>query len=47
MTKLFEFLVKLVTMVIISAIMSTVVCGVQWLWRKVGSKLRQRSEAKE
>jgi len=44
MTKLVEFLVKLVTMVVISAIISTVVCAVQWLWRKVRSKLRQSRE---
>jgi len=31
-------------MVVISAIISTVVCAVQWLWRKVRSKLRQSRE---
>ncbi len=44
MTAFVEFLVKLVTMVIISAIISTVVCALQWLWRKVRSKLRQSRE---
>jgi len=44
MTKLVEFLVKLVTMVVISAIISTVVCAVEWLLRKVCSKLRQSRE---